>query len=873
MAGANLSVGINNTQFNAGIKEINSGLRTIKSEFNLASAQAKAFGTQNDQLKAKTQELTQKIQLQSNQLQLLKQRTRGVGSEILEQKKKQSDLAAKIDATTKSYKESCEQTGKNSEQSKALKSELDSLKEAYARNEDAIKSKTSHLQSLKNRMMDTEAGIINNEKALKDLNQEIINAKFDNLANGLDKVGSAAESAGKKLSVISAGITAGGVASYKLAANFEESMAKVMTIADETEVSYDDLKGAIIDLSDETGISAGEIADNVYNAISAGQSTGDAVAFVAESTKLAKAGFADAGAALDVLTTTLNSYGLESEEAARVSDVLVSIQNEGKTTVGELASNMGKIIPTAKNANLSVEQLGAGYSVMTQKGIATAESTTYMNSMLTELTGSGKAAAEALKEHTGKTFVELMNDGQSLGDVLVILEGIASESGKSLSDMFGGAEAGRAAMTLATDSGQAFNEALESMNNSLGSTDKAFETVSNTQNQQFREATNAAKNAAMDLGTELMTSATPMVQALTTGIKEASEWFRTLDSDQKQTVIQVGLVVAAIGPGLIVFGKLTQGISSTVTGLKDFYNGTKSAIEKVQEFSPQILDGVKNLGSFAKTVGTSTLNLGKQAVQIGINAAQLTGSFAKSIATSTLELGKQAIQFGINTAQMIAGKAATLATTVATNGMAVAQGALNVVMAANPIGLVVIAIGGLAAAFVTLWNKCDWFREKVTGFWENIKSTFNNGIQKLKSFMNFEWSLPKIKLPHFSISGSFSLNPPSIPKFGIEWYHTGAIFKNRTILPGGIGVGDKYKGTGVNAEAIVPLDEMYTNITNIINKALDKDDPTSPKTPKQPIVIVVQSVLDGKVISESTAEYDDLNAGQRLALAKRGVKV
>ena len=55
MAGANLSVGINNTQFNAGIKEINSGLRTIKSEFNLATAQAKMFGTQTDQLKAKAQ--------------------------------------------------------------------------------------------------------------------------------------------------------------------------------------------------------------------------------------------------------------------------------------------------------------------------------------------------------------------------------------------------------------------------------------------------------------------------------------------------------------------------------------------------------------------------------------------------------------------------------------------------------------------------------------------------------------------------------------------------------------------------------------------------------------------------------------------------
>lgn len=844
MAGANLSVGINNTQFNAGIKEINSGLRTIKSEFNLATAQAKMFGTQTDQLKAKAQELTKKIELQSNQLQLLKQRAQGVSTEIVDQKKKQSELSMKIDETTKKYKESCEQTGKNSEQSKALKDELAKLKEQYARNEDAIKSKSNQLQNLRNRMIDTEAGILNNTHALKEINKEITAAKFDKLSSSLDNVGTKLESVGKKLSVLSGGILAGGVASYKMAADFEESMAKVMTIADETEVGYDDLKKSIIDLSDETGIAAGEIAENVYNAISAGQSTGDAVAFVAESSKLAKAGFAEAGAALDVLTTTLNAYGLEAEDAARVSDVLVNVQNEGKTTVGELSANIGKIIPTANSANLSIEQLGAGYALMTKNGIATAESTTYMNSMLGELTKSGTITSNALKEHTGKTFAELMGEGKTLGDVLNTLSGIASKNGKSLSDMFGSAEAGRAAMTLVRGEGAEFNALLESMNNSLGSTDSAFQTVSDTQNQQFREAVNASKNAAMDFGNELMIGATPIIQELTSGIKEASTWFRNLDSDQKQNVIQIGLLVAAIGPGLIVIGNLTKGVANTVRGFKDLYLGVGDTITKIKELSPQVIDGVKNLGSFAKTVGTSTLNLGKQAVQ-----------------------------FGINTAQMVASKAATLATTVATNGMAVAQGALNLVMSANPIALVVIALGGLTAAFVTLWNKCDWFREKVSGLWSSIKSIFNNGIESLKKFMNFEWSLPKIKMPHFSISGKFSLNPPSIPKFSVDWYHTGAIFKNRTILPGGIGVGDKYKGTGVNAEAIVPLDEMYRNVATIINQSLESYSLTSEKASKQPIVIVVQSVLDRKVISESTAEYDDLYAGQRLKLAQRGVSV
>ena len=70
--------------------------------------------------------------------------------------------------------------------------------------------------------------------------------------------------------------------------------------------------------------------------------------------------------------------------------------------------------------------------------------------------------------------------------------------------MFGSAEAGRAAMTLVRGGGAEFNTLLESMNNSLGSTDSAFQTVSNTQNQQFREAVNASKNAAMDFGNELM---------------------------------------------------------------------------------------------------------------------------------------------------------------------------------------------------------------------------------------------------------------------------------------------------------------------------------------------------------------------------------
>lgn len=112
----------------------------------------------------------------------------------------------------------------------------------------------------------------------------------------------------------------------------------------------------------------------------------------------------------------------------------------------------------------------------------------------------------------------------------------------------------------------------------------------------------------------------------------------------------------------------------------------------------------------------------------------------------------------------------------------------------------------------------------ITRIWEGIKSMF--------------------KLPHFNISGEFSLVPPKIPKVSVDWYYNGGIFKSPTVL-GGIGVGDAFNGQGSNAEAIVPLDEMYKNIKGIVDNSSDGD-----------TVLYITNVtkLDGEVISEKTTK-------------------
>ena len=380
-------------------------------------------------------------------------------------------------------------------------------------------------------------------------------------AEGLGKFGAKATDAGKKLLPVTGAITAAGTAASKMAMDFEDAMAKVNTIADTTEVPLDELETAILDLSNQTGISSSEIADNVYNAISAGQKTGDAVNFVTNSTKLARAGFADAGSALDILTTIMNAYGLEASEVNKVSDILIQTQNLGKTTVGELSSAMGKVIPTAKANGVALDQVATGYAIMTANGVATAETTTYMNSMLNELGKSGTKVSETLKKKTGKSFKDLMDGGSSLADVLDIISESAAEQKLSFGDLWSSAEAGKSAMILLGDSTEKYNDTLKQMQNSTGATETAFGKL-DTKSYKLQKTVNELKNDAILMGKTILETLAPVFAQLSQKIKELHNWFNQLDESQRETIVKAGLVVAAIGPLLITIGKMSTGLGA-----------------------------------------------------------------------------------------------------------------------------------------------------------------------------------------------------------------------------------------------------------------------------------------------------------------------
>ena len=112
----------------------------------------------------------------------------------------------------------------------------------------------------------------------------------------------------------------------------------------------------------------------------------------------------------------------------------------------------------------------------------------------------------------------------------------------------------------------------------------------------------------------------------------------------------------------------------------------------------------------------------------------------------------------------------------------------------------------------------DNIKQKFTSIFDNLKNIVKNAIEKIKSFFNFKWSLPKLKMPHFSISGSFSLNPPSIPKFSVSWYAKAMdepmILNGATIF--GASNGNLLGGGEVGSEVIVGTDKLMNMMREAI---------------------------------------------------------
>lgn len=531
-----------------------------------------------------------------------------------------NSIQSKIDGFTKQSAA----IDKNKQKLEALRQEQERLQQELRETGEPTEALRRKLERNESQIQQTTAKIEEQEKALDELGEELREAgvntdnltgenerlqkSYDNLKSSQERLQrlneeqqKVKESIGQTKAQLAGTMgVIGGVAAaiyagpVKSAQEYETALAKVSTIADGTKVPIETMSKEIMALSNSTGIAATALADDVYNAISAGQDTADAVNFVAYSTKLAKAGFAESAQTLDVLTTILNAYGLEADEVGRVSDMLIQTQNKGKVTVAELSSVMGKIIPTAKSNGVALEQITAGYAIMTNKGIVAADSTTYMNSMLNELGKSGTTADKALRAAAGKGFKELMAEGKSLSEVLNILQEDAAKGGKSLADVFGSAEAGKAAVTLLSDGVEGFNEQVENMlaaSDGIGATQVAFELMEQTTEAKMQKAQNSIKNLMTVIGQTFLPMIGEIAEAITPVITKISEFAQ----ENPKLVATVAKVVAGLAAARVGFlGLKLAGLSGE--------SGIISIIQKLVGLRAGMIENAATSVSFAKRI-------------------------------------------------------------------------------------------------------------------------------------------------------------------------------------------------------------------------------------------------------------------------------
>lgn len=348
------------------------------------------------------------------------------------------------------------------------------------------------------------------------------------------------------------------------AAEFESGIAKVSTIADTSRVSLSTIEADIMSLSRKTGQSAGDITEASYQAMSASVDTASAVKFVDEANKLAVGGFTQQATAADVLTTAINAYGLQVAEATRLSDMLIMTQNLGKTTVDEFAQNMGRVIPLASAYNVEMDNLSAAYAEMTKNGIATAESTTYIKSMLNELGSSGSEVSKVLTEQTGQSFAQLMQNGYSLGDVLQVLGQSVDGNTTAFNNLWGSQEAGIGALSLFNSGAEAFNGTLREMQGSAGATEKAYSAMTNTTEFAAQRMSNSFSNLKLTVGGQL----NPVMEELYNRVADTIDSFTTFAEENPEVVAGISSLVTGISMATVVATGFNGIIKVVIPSLK-----------------------------------------------------------------------------------------------------------------------------------------------------------------------------------------------------------------------------------------------------------------------------------------------------------------
>lgn len=624
-----------------------------------------------------------------------------------------------------------------------------------------------------------------------------ISSSFSKAGNGFKSLGGKITGFGTKIQSMGTGVTnlgkrfaplslaAGAVflPAVKGAMSFEDKVAKVSTLVDTTKTPVDKLKNTFMKLSNETGIAAEELAEAGYQALSASVPVEKLGSFTKTAANLAKAGFTTTATSVDVLTTALNAYGEKAGTAEQIANKLVKTQNLGKTTVDELARNMGKVIPVASATGVGINQLTTSYAVLTKQGINTRIATTQIKSLIDELGKSGSKSSELLKNKTGKSFKDLMGDGKSLGTVLLMLDEAAKKEGKSLKDMFSSSQAGSAAIALLVNGGKDYDDVLSQMEKDTNDVDVALKKLGSTSGAKIRKSLTLLKNAGIALGDAFLKAAAPAITKVAKFVQNLSVKFQNLDPKIKTTIAVVLGIVTALAPVLIIVGKviaviglIVKGVGAVVSALGLLFTPVGLVVAAI---AAVIAIGVALYKNWDKVKAAAIALLGKLKVSFNQIRQAIINAW-NAVRRATVNAWNSVKNTILNTWKNIKSAVSTAINAVKTT-VSTVFGDVKTTVSTIWDAIKTTVSKAVDAVKTTVSNVFNAVKTTVTNVWNGIKTSISkaintardavkNAVKKVNTFLSFK-GLSKIVSGVFTAVKTAINNPIRTAKSVIESAH------------------------------------------------------------------------------------------------------
>jgi TP901 family phage tail tape measure protein len=555
MAKTLIEIRAETSQYQQAMRQAAAEMKNLTAQHSLAAAQAKLSGSAQDALRARVTELTSKIDVQKGIVQQNGQQYDNLKQKLELQKTAHDQLKTKVEAAKKAYEDSAKATGEDSEETQKLKAEYEKLSSQLSTSESQITKTETAITKQEAAVNQSKAALTEMEAELKNVNAELARAPFDGYAAKAEKVGGTLTSVGQKLLPLSTSIAGLGVAAVKTTADFDSEMSKVSAISGATGTDLDKLRGKAREMGAKTKFSASEAAQGMQYMAMAGWKTQDMMDGLEGIMNLAAASGEDLASTSDIVTDALTAFGLSAKDSSHFSDILAAASSNANTNVSMMGETFKYAAPVLGSLGYTAEDAALAIGLMANAGIKSSQAGTSLRGAITNLAKPTDTVAAAMDKY-GISLTDSSGKMLSLRELMEQLRqklgGLSeAEQAQAAAALFGkNAMSGMLAIINGSD--KDFEKLAGAIDNCDGSSEKMANTMNDNLQGQITILMSQLQELAISFGEILM----PKIRDIVTHIQNFVDKLNAMDEGQKETILRIGMFVAALAPMLIGLGKV-----------------------------------------------------------------------------------------------------------------------------------------------------------------------------------------------------------------------------------------------------------------------------------------------------------------------------